>query len=159
MASTYEQLERIVSRFIEQPNGCWHHPSKPGSKGYAVTKFGWPVSKSILIHRLSWMYYKGDIPEDMVLDHLCHDPATCAGGDTCKHRRCVNPNHLQLVSAADNSKKTVRLLKYKTHCKRGHLLEGNTVQYKSRNTMYCLTCRREQGKLKMREYRAAKAGV
>lgn len=160
--STYEQqLERIVSRFIPQPNGCWYHPSNPGSKGYATTKIGWPISKSVLVHRLSWLYYKGDIAEGMVLDHLCHDPATCVGGDTCEHRRCVNPEHLQLVSAADNSKKTVRLLKFKTHCKNGHELKDNTYQYKSgKYTRYaCHTCKKEQSAINQRKYRAEKVGA
>jgi hypothetical protein len=141
MPTTYEpQLKRIVSRFVEQHNGCWHHPSTPTAKGYAQTKFGWPIAKSTLIHRLSWMYYKGDIAEDMVLDHLCHDPAVCEGGNTCEHRRCVNPNHLQLVSASDNSKKTVRILEFKTHCVNGHSLKNNVYVYSNGKRKGCATC-------------------
>jgi len=143
MAKTYEQqLERIVNRFVEQPNGCWHHPSNLGSKGYAVTKLGWPVSKSILVHRLSWMYYKGNMPDGMVLDHLCHDPATCEGGNTCQHRRCVNPDHLQLITASENNTKTVRVLKFKTHCKNGHKLLNNVYEYNSKQGTRrgCATC-------------------
>ena len=140
MAAT--QLERIVSRFTEQPNGCWHHSSKPNNKGYAVTRIGWPVVKGEKIHRLSWMYFNGDIPEGMVLDHLCHDPATCAGGDTCEHRRCVNPDHLQLVTAPENNKKTVRVLKFRTHCKNGHELLNNIYEYNSKQGKRrgCATC-------------------
>lgn len=140
------QLERIVSRFVVQPNGCWHHPSVPNRVGYAQTKFGWPVSKSTLIHRLSWMHFNGDIPEGMVLDHLCHDTSTCAGGSTCEHRRCVNPEHLQLVTASENSKRTTRILALKTHCTNGHLLENNLMYYKSKeeNRSACKTCHKER---------------
>lgn len=136
------QLERIVSRFEVQPNGCWHHPSVPTKKGYAQTKYGWPKSKSTLIHRLSWLHYNGDIPEGLVLDHLCHDPAECEGGNTCTHRRCVNPEHLTLVTAAENSHKTVRVLDYKTHCVNGHALEGNLYEYnyKQGKRRGCATC-------------------
>lgn len=136
------QLERIVERFVEQPNGCWHHPSVPTKVGYAQTKFGWPIAKSTLIHRLSWMHFNGDIPEGMVLDHLCHDTSTCAGGSTCEHRRCVNPEHLKLVSASENSKRTTRILALKTHCVNGHILDGNIMVYKSKQTtrMACKTC-------------------
>jgi len=156
------QLERIVSRFVEQPNGCWHHPSTPTAKGYAQTKFGWPISKSTLIHRLSWMHFNGDIPKDMVLDHLCHDPAACEGGNTCEHRRCVNPDHLQLVSASDNSKKTVRILEFKTHCINGHqLTEDNLYRYmvKKEARVACHTCKKEATKTNMHKYRAQKAGI
>jgi hypothetical protein len=134
------QLERIVERFVEQPNGCWHHPSVPTKVGYAQTKFGWPIAKSTLIHRLSWMHFNGDIPEGMVLDHLCHDPSACEGGTSCEHRRCVNPEHLQLVSASDNSKKTVRVLKFRSHCKNGHALENNLYVYANGKRSGCATC-------------------
>lgn len=148
------QLERIVSRFEKQDNGCWHHPSVPTAKGYAQTKYGWPKSQSTLIHRLSWIYYKGDIPEGMVIDHLCHNPAECEGGNNCPHRRCVNPDHLALVTEAENNAKTVRVLKYRSHCLKGHPLENNVIQFASRKGQYCLTCKRESGKLNARKRRA-----
>ncbi len=137
------QLERIVSRFQVQPNGCWHHPSVPTAKGYAQTKYGWPVAKSTLIHRLSWMHYKGDIPEGMVLDHMCHNPAECEGGNNCPHRRCVNPDHLQLVSAEENNSKTVRVYEYRNECVNGHSTENN-VGKTSTGKRYCITCNKEQ---------------
>ena len=160
MALTYwfteAQAKKIVDRFVPQDNGCWWYPAVPTRKGYAQTRIGWPTTKPILIHRLSWIYHNGDIPEDMVLDHICHDPAVCAGGNTCEHRRCVNPEHLALVTSKENSQRSVRVLKYKTHCVNGHSLENNTVQYKSRNTTLCLSCRKQYKK----NYRAKlKAGV
>jgi hypothetical protein len=155
------QLERIVSRFVKQPNGCWHHTSKPNVKGYSITKFGWPVSKTTPIHRLSWMHYNGNIPEGMVIDHLCHDPNTCEGGTNCEHRRCVNPEHLQLVTAPVNNAKTVRVLKFRTHCKNGHELKDNTYKYLTRQGVRsaCHTCKKEQTRTNQRKYRAQKTGV
>jgi len=132
------QLERIVSRFEVQESGCWHHPSVPTAKGYAQTKYGWPVAKSTLIHRLSWMHYKGEIPEGMVIDHLCHNPAECEGGNTCTHRRCVNPDHLALVTVAENSHKTVRVFEYRKQCVNGHDVES--VAQTSTGRKYCLIC-------------------
>jgi HNH endonuclease len=136
---TPEQLEKIINRIQPQENGCWHYPAVTSAKGYAITRIGWPVTKGAFIHRLSWIYYKGDIPENMVLDHLCHDTKTCAGGNSCVHRRCVNPNHLQLVTLAKNSQNTSRLLKNKTHCIHGHALENNIYKY-GKNRQSCLTC-------------------
>lgn len=147
MALTYwfteAQAKKIIDRIEPQANGCWWYPAVPNRKGYAQTRIGWPVTKPILIHRLSWIYHNGDIPEGMVIDHTCHDPAICEGGFNCEHRRCVNPEHLSIVTSKENSQRSVRLLKYKTHCRKGHSLENNTVQYPSRSTTLCRTCKQE----------------
>jgi hypothetical protein len=156
---TDEQLKKIIDRIEPQESGCWWYPAVPDNKGYAITRIGWPVTKGSRIHRLSWIFYKGDIPEGMVIDHMCHDPKECEGGNTCIHRRCVNPDHLQLVSSADNSKKTVRILKYKTHCKRGHNLEDNIMEYNTKKgkRQACKLCSRESQKSYLR--RKEMAGV
>ena len=158
---TPEQLQKVIDRIQPQENGCWWYSAVVDNKGYATTRIGWPVIKGAKVHRLSWIYYKGDIPEGMVIDHLCHNPETCEGGDSCEHRRCVNPDHLQLISAAENNAKTVRVLKYKTHCKNGHELKDNTYKYRSGNLVRfaCHTCKKEQTTKNMRKYRAQKAGV
>lgn len=164
MASTYwftpEQAKKIIDRIEPQENGCWWYKGAPNRKGYAETRIGWPTTKHILIHRLSWIYYKGDIPDGMVLDHICHDPAICKGGVTCEHRRCVNPDHLQVVTPTENGQRTVRLLKYRTHCAKGHNLENNTIQFPSRTTTICHTCKKENSKRSAAKARAKKkAGV
>ncbi len=46
---------------------------------------------------------KGKIPNGYNIDHLCHNvDKTCMGGNLCKHRRCVNPEHLEAVTAKVN---------------------------------------------------------
>lgn len=156
MRAYEEQLESIVKRFVPQENGCWYLGTryysgitKPDSKGYSNTKIGYPNHKSIRVHKLSWMYYKGDIPEGMVVDHMCHDPKTCQGGSACEHRQCVNPNHLQLLSGSDNSKKTVRVLEYRTHCKWRHKLENNIYEFNSKQgkRRACATCANRPAKV------------
>lgn len=43
------------------------------------------------------------MPKGYELDHLCHTKdKICKGGKTCLHRKCVNPEHLQLVTQAEN---------------------------------------------------------
>ena len=41
-------------------------------------------------HRLAWLAIMGDIPGDLVVDHLC------------RNRACVNPAHMELVTNREN---------------------------------------------------------
>lgn len=56
-------------------------------------------------HRASWALANGPIPKGMTLDHVCHttDP-NCPGGK-CIHRRCINPDHLEPVTQAENGRR------------------------------------------------------
>ena len=53
----------------------------------------------------SWLV--GAIPHGYDIDHVCHNAAAvagrCAGGDSCIHRRCVNPDHLEPVTRRENT--------------------------------------------------------
>lgn len=48
-------------------------------------------------HRAVWLAYVGDLAADEHLDHLCHQ------------KPCVNPDHLEVVDAAANNRRTSRL--------------------------------------------------
>ena len=66
----------------------------------------------------------------MQIDHRCHTDAVasgeCDGGDDCPHRKCVNPAHLEMISAAENTFGQNHANRNKTHCPKGHPLEGTT---------------------------------
>ena len=145
---TPEQLEKVINRIEPQDNGCWWYPAVPHKEGYATTRIGWPVTKGAKIHRLSWIYYRGDIPEGMVIDHTCHDPKVCKGGKTCEHRRCVNPDHMELVTQQDNTLRSSRLLRHMDKCVHGHDLKDNVYIYErpTGTLTICKSCRKEQGK-------------
>lgn len=69
-------------------------------------------------HVVVWRLAGRDVPEGMTIDHGCHDPATCAGGNTCPHRACVNIDHLRLASPAEQSANSVK--SYQDFCINGH---------------------------------------
>ncbi len=84
-----------------------------------------------MAHRIFYTLFKGDVPEDMALDHLC------------KVRRCVNPDHLEIVTLVENvmrgdseHAKNAR----KTHCKRGHEFTIRNTQYMRGNKRRCGKC-------------------
>lgn len=77
---------------------CWVWQAGKFREGYGCFGFG---GKAFRAHRVLWAWENGYDPV-RPLDHLCHDPETCAGGWTCPHRACVNPEHLKEVTQRDN---------------------------------------------------------
>jgi hypothetical protein len=59
-------------------------------------------------HRVSYELAKGPIPDGMVLDHLC------------RVSNCINPDHLEPVTIAENIRRGRHAHREQTHCKRGH---------------------------------------
>lgn len=85
-------------------------------------------------HRFAYELFIGHIPKGLVIDHLC------------RNRKCVNPNHLDLVTQRENVLRSptapASINARQTHCKRGHPLSGDNIKiYNGRRN--CLTCRDE----------------
>lgn len=136
--------ERFMAKVEVQPDGCWTWTAAVYPAGYgmfAVRRFNAPGYQSALAHRWAYRYFVGEVPDGLVLDHICHSRA-CPGGYTCPHRRCVNPAHLEPVIQAVNAARGQGGQEHgrKTHCLRGHeLTEANVYRYAKRR--YCRTCR------------------
>ncbi|MEU9576301.1 hypothetical protein [Streptomyces chilikensis] len=106
-APSSEALEAEFWSHVDTQGGdmdaCWLWTGDLQHQGYGV----W---KGVLAHRQAYVLTHGPIPERdetgarIVLDHACHDPAVCEGGDFCPHRRCVNPyGHLAPVTQRVNT--------------------------------------------------------
>lgn len=99
--------ERFAQRFeIDPVSGCWNWVGGVNAKGYGVIagevngKRYVKKGQQMLAHRVSWLIFKGEIPES----DSAHGTVVMHG---CDNPRCVNPAHLKLGSQADNVKDMV----------------------------------------------------
>lgn len=94
-------LERFYSHVDKLSNeGCWTWTGKLSSKGYGYFTIN-KENYNKWAHRSAYELLIGPIPDGFEIDHTCHGEAfkhgMCAGGNTCVHRSCVNPGHLEAV--------------------------------------------------------------
>ena len=73
-------------------------------------------SKSCRAHRVAYETYIGKIPEGVQVHH------------TCANRKCINVNHLQLVTNVENS---VEMMQRQYYIKRIEYLEEKLAKYES----------------------------
>lgn len=123
--------ERFWSN-VDAGGVCWEWTGSLTPKGYGT--FMAKGRKAYRAHRYAWIILVGEIPQAMTIDHIC------------KNKRCVNPDHFELVTAEENTRRggsASALNARKTHCKRGHEFtpENTYVQYnKGKAGRRCREC-------------------
>jgi len=83
-----------------QPDGCLLWTGKMDAAGYG--RMGPALTGSVHAHRSAWILVNGPIPPRMTVEHSCHSRTWCLLGDSCPHRRCINPDHLGLLTLGAN---------------------------------------------------------
>lgn len=86
----------VIKRFMENvtkvdaETGCWLWQGARTEKGYGQFTIG---SERVRAHRMSYELFRGPLPEDTEVDHVCRNPS------------CVNPAHLQAVTTRENARR------------------------------------------------------
>lgn len=83
-----KSYERFLQRINISDFGCWQMTGWHDQDGYAHFHKSKHQSKA---HRISYEFHNGLIPAGLTIDHLC------------KNKWCVNPEHLEAVTAQENA--------------------------------------------------------
>ncbi len=81
-------VEKRFWEKVEKTETCWNWKGAINPSGHAVIKIDGRNRGS---HRVSYAIKHGEIPENLMILHKCHNP------------KCVNPDHLYAGTAKDNS--------------------------------------------------------
>lgn len=126
--------KRFDCKYIVDKSDCWLWQANIHANGYG--KFKSDSGKTLLAHRFSYERAYGAISPDLQIDHLC------------RVRSCVNPSHLEQVTAKVNTYRGVSFSAvnaFKTHCVHGHSFDADNTRiyyFKDRPHRACRSCAR-----------------
>ena len=133
-----ELPKRFWKKVMPRESGCWEWTGATSSST-SGTRYGIMTvnQKQYGAHRISWILRRGRITDGMDLDHLCRNTI------------CVNPDHLEEVTHAENTRRGnagmwfKELQNSKTHCPKGHPYDEDNTRYKPQGWRVCKECGRE----------------
>jgi len=118
-----DPVERFTSRFNRStPDECWEWTGSRVPHGYGLF---WPYGRAggkQYAHRFSYEHFVGPIPDGHQVDHLC------------KNAWCVNPAHLEPVTALTNMRRANHWTQDQDgawFCSQGHPMPDGDLSGKS----------------------------
>lgn len=137
-----------VTRFwakVSRSTACWHWTAAKNSRGYGSFGYG---GRTYLAHRIAYALTYGEIPVGMEINHVCGV------------KSCVNPLHLEVVTAAQNiqharasglmpASKLSRRNAAKVACANGHGYTPENTYTTPKGHRVCRECKRASGRRRL----------
>jgi len=122
---------------IHGPDECWPWMGRKSPRGYPLMNLR--GAKWLRGNRVIFAFCNGPLAEKEVVRHTCDNPT------------CLNPRHLLKGTMKENAHDMLARGRQnnqrKTHCKRGHALDGVNLMVRKTGTRACRTCHNERARM------------
>jgi hypothetical protein len=137
-------LARFFTNVRVAETGCWEWTGARLTFGYGRMVVRREDGRRLFTtaHRVACGWFVGPVGAEQHVDHLCRNAS------------CVNPAHLEAVSAAENRRRSQPFRARRIWCRRGHPLFGRNALFEGA-IRRCRVCRNLRRKAALRNHQEA----